>query len=367
MKKNRLLTVFALLLFVSLAIFYGCKKSDLNETKEQTNLVEFYKQKLKDQTTSVTQVVNLPGKGYYGDINGNRITLIMGKGNGTEATSCPGSGDSEFVNDLVSITTEYTCNVGYRFLVTYKLTSEFYPQMTNGGSLLSRGRIKLLNGSTQVYITPTSTVNPVLTIQNNGVVYLNSNGDDMNEFIITYRSEIISEATFNSATSIQCNLTCYTDCPDYATLNIPFSTNQSIPASQQTSLPCLRIDKVWFNPSSGGVPANLAGCDPVGSGCFPWGYVYPEKQEVEFKNGSGVWKKFYLHINGLGQAGVETGLINFWDLWYIDVSLSQSNNGLVPGNVQVRYRNKQVTNGLNGGPCVTQPDGTYVTETWYIN
>ncbi len=363
MKKATALIKLFFFLSINMALLEGCKK----EIKEQTDLIDYYQLKLKDQPARTTQVVNLRGKGYYGDINGNRITLDQGNGNTAEATSCPGPGDSEFVNDLVSITTEYTCNVGYRFLVTYRLTSEFYPQLTNGGSLFSRGRIKLLNGGTQVYITPTTTINPVLTIQNNGVVYLNSNGDDMNEFIITYRSEIVSEATFNSATAIQCNLTCYTDCTNYATLNISFSSNQSIPVSQQTSSPCLRIDKVWFNPSGGGTPANLAGCDPVGSGCFPWGYVYPEKQEIEFKNGSNVWKKFYLHINGLGQPGVETGLINFTEKWYIDVSLSQSNNGLVPGNVQVRYRNRQITNGLNGGPCVTQPDGTYVTETWYIN
>ena len=358
-----------MLFILSIIAFYSCKKNERNEPKVETDLKTLYKEKLKGQPISITQVVNLPGKGYYGDINGNKVTLPPGihKGNSTNGSSCPGPGDSEFSNDLVSITSEYTCNVGYRYVVTYRLTSEFYPQMTNGSGTPSKGRIKLLNGSTQVYITPTTTINPVLTITNNGVVGVNSNGDDMNEFIITYRSEIISEATVNSATAIQSNLTCYTDCSNYATLNIAFSSNQSVPTGQQVSSPCLRVDKVWFNPTSGGTPCNLAGCDPIGSGCFPYGYVYPEKQEVEFKNGSGAWKNFYLRINGLGQPGVETGLINYSDVWYIDVSASSSNNGLVTGNVQVRYRNKQVTNGLNGGPCVSQPDGTYVTETWYIN
>ncbi len=367
MRTIKLLTATSLLLIFSIIAFYSCKKTATNESRIETDLKEFYKQKLKDQPTSNTQIVNLPGKGYYGDINGNRITLLPGKGNSTDATSCPGPGDSEFVNDLLSISTEYTCNVGYRFVVTYRITSEFYPQMTNGGSLPSKGRIKLLNGATQVYITPTSTVNPVLTIQNNGVVYLNSNGDDMNEFIVTYRSEIISISTFNSATAIQCNLTCYTDCTNYATLNIAFSSNQSIPTSTYATLPCSRVDKVFWNPRNGATPPSLAGCDPIGSGCFPFGYVFPEKQEVEYLNGSGVWKKFWLYTAGLPWPSTQPAYITRLDVFYIDVTKSASVDGLVPGNIQVRYRNVQVTSGLNGGPCVTQPTGTYVQETWYIN
>lgn len=367
MKNLKIAIAAATLLILSVVIFYGCKKTAINETKEQTSLLDFYKQKLKNEPNVSTSVVNLPGKGYYGDINGNRLTVTPGQTNRTDATSCPNPGESEFSQVLVSITSEFTCNVGYRFVVQYKITSEFYPQLNNGGTLLSRGRIKLVNSSGgQVYITPTSTVNPVLTIQNNGVVGQNSNGDDLNEFLVTYRSEIISEATYNLSAAVQSNLTCYTDCTNYATLNIGFSSQQQVTGSQQNSLPCLRIDKVYWNPRSGSTPPSLAGADPTGSGCFPFGYVYPNKQEVEFKNGSNVWKPFYLHINGLGQPGVATSLINYWDVWYIDVSLSQSNNGLVPGNVQVRYRNRQ-TGTSGGGPCVTQPDGLYVTETWFIN
>jgi hypothetical protein len=124
---------------------------------------------------------------------------------------------------------------------------------------------------------------------------------------------------------------------------------------------------VYWNPRSGSTPPSLAGANVTGSGCFPFGYIFPNKQEVEFKNGSGVWKQFYLHILGLGQPGQPVSLINYWDVWYIDVALSQSNNGLVPGNVQVRYRNNHMGSNSNGGPCVTQPSGTYITETCYIN
>jgi len=367
MKLNIKLCVTVLVVLIGTAIFYSCKKTETNESKANEDILKRYKEKYKNESQTSTDIVNLKGKGYYGDVNGNKISIVPGQTNRGTGSSCPAFGDSEFEQELVSVTREFTCNVGYRFVIQFKITSEFYPQLSNGSGLPSKGRIKLLNGSSQVYITPTNIVNPVLTIVNNGVVGQNSNGDDLNEFLVTYRSEIVSEATYNSSTAIQSNLSCYTDCIDYATLNIGFSSQQQVAGSQHNSLPCTRIDKAYWTPSSGGTPPSLLGCNPFGSGCFPGGYVYPAKQEIEFLNGSGQWKRFYLHFNGLGQAGTEdVNMINYYDAWYIDVSLSQSQNGLVPGNVQVRYRNNHNV-GSNGGPCVSQPSGTYVTETWYIN
>ena len=187
------------------------------------------------------------------------------------------------------------------------------------------------------------------------------------EFVVSYRTEYISSTDFSNAVAIEPNLFAYTDCSSYPTISIAFSPQQSAIGSQQNSLPCSRVDKVYWNPSDGTTPPSLLGCDVIGASCFPWGYVFPDKQEIQFKNSSNVWKAFYLKINGLGQPGVEQSLINYWDVWYIDVSASQSSNGLVPGNVQVRYRNNHMGSTTNGGPCVTQPTDTWIYETWYIN
>lgn len=370
MKTLKLMAATVTLIALTLIIFYSCKKTATNEAKEQKDLTAFYQQKIKDEPASATLTVNLPGKGYYGDINGNKITVTPGQTNRDETTSCPDPGNSEFTQSLVSITREFTCNVGYRFVVKYKITSEFYPQLTSSSGQPSKGRIKLVDlFGGQVYVTSTSTINPVITIQNNGVVGQNSNGDDMNEFLVTYRSEIISESTYNLSAAVQCNLTCYTDCPNYATLVIGFSSQQQVDGSAQNTLPCLRIDKVYWSPSTGTAPnytpPSLAGCNPLGSSCFPYGYVYPDKQEIWFqKNSTDLYTgEFNLYLHYLGQPSTPAHLINYYDIWYIDPVNSVD---LVPGYVQVRYRNVQ-TSTSNGGPCHTQPDGIWVYETWYIN
>lgn len=366
MKKNRLLSAAVFLLFISLAVLYGCKKNTISETKNQTDLREVYKQKLKNEPVTSTQIVNQKGKGYYGDINGNKLTTFPVTVNRSDAFTCPDPGDSEFDFEFESMTREFTCGIGYRFLVTFKITSEFEILFDNGTNI-SSGRVRFRNSSNVTIHTTDPAA--LLSIQNNGSVGTNGNGDDMYEFIITFRTPVVSESIYNASASIQPSLFAYTDCSNYPTITIPFSTQVSTAGSQHINLPCLRIDKVYWNAATSNpyVPPNLAGADPTGSGCFPYGYVFPHKQEIWFKNGSGEWKKFYLHTSGLGQPGVETDLINYWDVWYIDVSLSQSNNGLSPGNVEVRYRNNHMNGSGNGAPCVTQPADTWVYETWYIN
>jgi len=360
--KIKYYLIIAMLIIGGSFLFYGCKKNiSMEQEMAKTDLVQIFKEKLRNTPSSSIEIINAKGKGYYGDLYGNKIVGGFGITQQNQS-SCPDPGDSEFSQELVSITREYTCNVGYRFLVKYKIISEFTPQLTNGGSLFSRGRIKLVNGvGTQVYITSTSTINQVSSIVNNGTAGTNSNGDPMYEFIIQYRSEVINESTYNLSAAVQSNLTCYTDCSNYATLNIGFSSQQQTSGSQQNTQPCLRVDKVYWNPRNGSTPPYLAGCDPVGSSCFPYGYVYPQKQEIEFLNSSGEWKNFYLYQGGDSTLAISTPLINYWDLFKINVGKTNSNAGLAPGNIQVRYRNKQ-TGSQNGGPCV----GPWIIETWVI-
>ena len=368
MKTVKLVTALALVILLSLVTFYSCRKTDSTTTKEQDNLIELYRQKLKNEPLTSTEMVNLIGKGYYADINGNKITVVPGQPkSGILDYTCPDPGSSEVAEEFVSMEREYTCGVGYRFVVTYKVTSEFQLLLANpnNSSQFSVGRVRLRNSGVTIYTTPTAAL---LSIQFVAIVGQNSNGKDLNEFIVKYRTDIVSETTYNSATSIDPNLFAYTDCANYPIITIPFSPQQSAPGYQHTTLPCLRVDKIYFNPSFGTppnyTPPSLAGANATGSGCFPVGYVFPDKQEIHFKKNTSdnYTGTFNLYTQGLTQSSVATPEINYWDAWYIDRS---NLTGLIPGNVQVRYHNKQ-TGTSNGGPCVTTPDGTWVYETWYI-
>ena len=366
MKLNIKLCITTLVVLMTTAIFYSCKKTATNETKGNEELLKQFAIKNKNEPQISTQVVNLKGTAYYGDIDGNKIT--PGQVNKGLAYTCPDPGNSEITQTLVSITREFTCGVGYRFVVQYEIISEFELLYGNGSGLYSRGRIKLLNGTTQVYISPTSPVNPVISIVDNGVVGQNSNGDDLNEFLVTYRSEIISEATYNQSNSVQSNLFMYTNCPNYATITIPFSGQQSVSGSQHNSLPCTRIDKVYWNPSSG-LGASTAGCNAVPGSCFPWGYVFPDRHQIEIYVNS-QWQAIQLWRFASG-GGTETpataGLISPIDVWYISMTgYSGSPSTISAGTYSVRYRNKE-TDASNGGPCETQPSNTWITESWYIS
>lgn len=376
MKKLKLMTASFILIAVSLIIFYGCKKTGVGEpdkpnTGKQEDLAAIYTAKLKGQPTSATMVVNLPGKGYYADLNGNKVTInrtAVPNANRTEAFTCIDPADSEFDQEIVSITREYTCNTGYRFVVQYRLETEIEPLITNSSGQVSRGRIQLRNAANGViYTTPTTTINPVISIVNNGILRQNSNGDDVYEVVVTYRSEIISETIYNQSASVRANLIAYTDCSLYPQLVCPFSAQQQVAGSQHDALPCTRIDKVYWNPSSG-LGASTAGCNALPSSCFPWGYVFPNRQEIEiYANGQWQQIRLWRWASGGGTENNNTGLISPVDIWYISMTGYAGSPSTIPvGTYNVRYRNNHNVSS-NGGPCVTQPSGTWITESWYIS
>ena len=373
MKITIKLGIITLAVLISTAIFYSCKKTATDEANPQSELLESFKKKYKDEPISSTYILNMKGTGYYGDINGNRINIIPGQSNRSDGTSCPEPGSSEISQIIFSMTRERVCGLWSRFVVQFKVVSEFYPQMTNGSGLPSKGRIKLLNSSgVQVYITPASTINPVISIQNNGVVGHTSDPTDphdLNEFIITYRSENIPESIYSQSASVQSNLFCYTDCTNYPTITIPFSSQQQVLNAQWDLLPCSRIDRVYWNQSTG-LGASTGGCNYVPSSCFPPNYVFPDKQEIQIY-ANGLWQPIQLWRSASG-GGTEqpaiVGLISPIDVWFISMTgYTGGSSTISAGTYSVRYRNNHTGSTSNGGPCVTQPDPTWITESWYIS
>ena len=105
---------------------------------------------------------------------------------------------------------------------------------------------------------------------------------------------------------------------------------------------------VTYSPTTGAV----SGCNAVPSGCYPLGYVFPDKQKIEFFDGSN-WVALKLNFFG---ATNSSGEINVVDLWYIDISAnSMSANTVYP----IRYKNKQTVGA--GSPCLSD---VWVQTTW---
>jgi hypothetical protein len=79
MKKTKILFLLGFICLSS-AVFYSCKKTgqetisdELNITKEEA--VKRIKAAIKDKPQVTKYNLGLPGKGFYSDINGNKIDL----------------------------------------------------------------------------------------------------------------------------------------------------------------------------------------------------------------------------------------------------------------------------------------------------
>ena len=125
MRNSTLKMVTMVTIVLSTLILNSCKKSSDKGSPEGEDLREVYFKKLAGQPYVSSQILNIHGRGYYSDLNGNKITLLRTNSSELRETSCPEPGDSEFDQTFVSMDREFTCGVGYRFLVTYKITSEF--------------------------------------------------------------------------------------------------------------------------------------------------------------------------------------------------------------------------------------------------
>lgn len=350
----------AVSMIVLLILISGsCKKTDKveDDNKEQRQLEEF-KDKLRKEPFSYTQILNIPGKAFYADENGDQI--FPGKLNSGRLLSvCPDPGDDYPSQNIYSVKTEFTCGSGYKVEVKYDLTLIYVPLYTNGSGTASFGRVRLKSGSTVIWptVTPIPKYN-VTDISNVGSAGNDPNGHPYTIWRITFKSDYIPEATFNSASSLESYLQVYTDCPDIPTVVIAYSPQQSTPTTNHNTLPCTRTDAAYWNPGYPGWPSSIAGCDPVGSGCFPPGYVFPDKQEIQFFY-SGAWGFIkFKRPWGTPTDSVLDGRINYWDIYFID----RASAGISPGIYQARYRNVQ-TGSSNGGPCTG--DWVY-TNTWYL-
>lgn len=337
-------------------IFNGCKKDD--KQQETQNDIERIRAEVRKQPFAATSVVNLQGKGFYGDIDGNPVTIThSGKstnGMSTMGAGCPDPGDETPAQTLVYASIETLCGQGYVVEVAYDLTLVYSPVLTNG-TVASFGRIRLKDASGTV-IWPTVAPLPkynVVSIENRGEAGLDPFGLMQTTYRVTFRSDIIAESTFSGAVTMEPYLFTYTDCPNIPTFICPFNTYQYVATALFSQTPCNRTDKVYYNGSSGGPDPSISG---IANNLYcSSGYQFPTSQEIVFLNSTGDWVPFYLY--GISYVGTTPrNVISSLDIVYIDVAQTVANSSLVRGNVKVKYRN-QMSSGCSSG---------WVYDTWYI-
>jgi hypothetical protein len=220
----------------------------------------------------------------------------------------------------------------------------------NNSSQLSRGRLRLKNSSGTVIFSNTNI--PLSSIENLGADPYDAS---LTRFRITFTTPFIDNTTYNSSATAEPAAFIYTDCSNVPSVTVPYSSQQATSTTANYTTPCTRYDKVYYNPASGGTPANVAGVNASG-GCGIYGYIYPDQHHIQYyKSSTSTWldMKFYFY------GSTAEGYIYNWDVWYIDRSTD-----LAPvGNYQIRYRNKE-NNTSYGGPCESP---SWVYETWYLN
>lgn len=96
---------------VSSVVFYSCKKTDKDTASDSSGItkeeaIARIKNQLKDKPLETTYKLNLPGKGYYSDENGNPLDLQAIRAN-RSAYACPAPEDDYFSTELISISSQY--------------------------------------------------------------------------------------------------------------------------------------------------------------------------------------------------------------------------------------------------------------------
>lgn len=362
-----------LFIFSVLAVLNACKKNKDKETAQENQqhsmqaALEAMKARYKNEPASYTQVLNLKGKGFWADEKGNQITRHSSPAG--RIAACPDPGEDYPTQSVYSVKREYTCGQGFRIEVKYDVKLAYTPLKENASLVPSFGRVLLFN-STGTRVWPTTTPLPkhsVLTVENLGSAGTDPNGLALTNYRITFRSDYIPDGIFNASTSMQTYLSVYTDCVDYPTFVCPFSTQQSDVTSQQNFYPCTRIDPVYWNPGIG-IGASVAGVNTIPSDCLPYGYVFPEQQEIQVYCYN-QWQPMRLWRYGTTtfKEYRNTGIIDNFDIWYVTVDgYTGGGTSYLNGNYPVRYRNKMITTNA-GGPCVTEPVNTWVTTTWDLS
>lgn len=339
--------IFPAILLITFLTFTinSCKKSD--KIQSQNNRIDIPKSiadKLKSSSNFITLPINKKTKGFVVDANGNVVAPKSQTSSRTftnqEYCDDPGSAEPDDV-ELVSIESRFICGSGYLLTVNWQVSTVFtlVNANPNNGSQLSKGRIRLKDGSgTTIYqnlpLTP-------ITITSLGT---DPNNSEKTIYNISFTTPYLSQSLINQTAYLDNSYFIYSDCSDTYAVSTGYISSYSFDISVIND-PCQRIDKAQITPDNTVNPpyeGYVAGSDVLGN-CNGGGYTHNDGSYIQYRlHGTSSWGSLPLREPGTG-ALRPSGKVYYWEIMYIEaIDLGGS------GTYDFRYQNFMDASGCSG-------------------
>jgi hypothetical protein len=280
------------------AIIHSCKKTDtslsVNTEKEQIEAVKKATvARYGNSSAPLVYPINTIADQMVVDNNGNEVVVRKIRNNAARTLACS-SYDCAIAEanglDPSGFETTYTltsaevyagCGTanGTKVTVTWNVSVPYTLLATNG-TFTSKGRLRFVNSAGTVLFSTVS-ITPI-TITALGADPTCGNNK---LFRVTYSLSNVLDSYLGNNNKMECGLFVYTNCSLVPTNIAAWTQAIVFPTNSTFALPCNRIDKLWFNPSTGTAVNQCASVAGAYLTCPapPANFVRTTSQQVEYR------------------------------------------------------------------------------------
>ena len=286
-------------ILITISLFNACKKDDSKQIEcDSVAALKLFKEEVANKgATTIYPIHKTLEKVIYGDKFGNERTIYLNQSGSTNSFgpcdglyNCtntpdpddPGTLESPDINLTYGTRVKYCGNaannsdvtVQYEMSVPYNILSA----NPNNSNQLSRGKIKFINTQNQTVASYTN-ITPV-TITN-----LGNDPDCSNRTIFRYEFSLtnLSNGLFEDGNKMQSNFLYYTDCGIVNNVTGGYEDAIEYTYSGSVGAPCTRTDIIYISiPYTSGAYSQALGVGNTIGCSFPYGWVYPDAQQMEY-------------------------------------------------------------------------------------
>jgi hypothetical protein len=378
----------ALLIAVGIVAFgiflHSCKKTDkagnlITQDDGTAAVIKATEARYGKSSAPIVYPVNTVADFLITDKDGNEVIVRKKRDiNGRVLTSCSNMNcaQAEGIGDPSGLQPDYTLNnaevyagCGTANGTTVKVTWDLsvpYTVYATSGALTSKGRIRFLN-STGTVLYSNIAITPIT---------VTALGADPNcsahlKFRVTYSLSNVLDSYLGNNNRMECALLIYTNCSFFPTVITAWTPTITFPASSTYALPCNRIDKLWYNPSTGTAVTQCATVAGAYVTCPapPANFVRTTSQQVEYRKVTNTtdlaWTAQTSTVNNGTLPPVSGNTISATVssccgvLYFKQIVQGAWANGWL-----IRYRNVYTGCAVITPAGATWPAGSYTTEYW---